>query len=295
MTKVQAQDANPAACCQNCGALLTGPYCHACGQRHDPHRHSIGHFSLELFEDLSHADSRLWRTLWALASKPGFLTLEFFAGRRQRYLPPIRLYLIVSLVLFGVLSAVRSNNELNINMTVAAAVHQSDPGADRCVKFDLGDGDAAPASWMVRLAERMKPACEDIVNNHGKHLREAMTHNIPRMLFVLLPLIALCLSALYWRPRRFYVEHVLLLVHNHVFVFSGLILLTLLGQVPWLGSALGVALPFYALWYLYASMRRFYGQSRGRTVAKLLVILVCYALLAVMLFAVTLLISAVSL
>ena len=51
-------------------------------------------------EDLTHADSRLWRTLAALLFKPGHLTREFLAGRRARYLPPVRLYLVLSVLFF---------------------------------------------------------------------------------------------------------------------------------------------------------------------------------------------------
>ena len=253
------------------------------------------HFIFELFEDLTHADSRLWRTLWALVAKPGHLTREFFAGRRQRYLPPISLYLILSVVLFALLSVLRQGNEISINTKVAEAVQQEGGTDDSCVKFDLTDGDGTPAQWMTQLAERIKPACEDILHSQGKHIREAMAHNLPRMLFVLLPLIALCMSLLYWHPKRYYVEHVLLLVHNHVFVFSGLILLAVLGSVPWLGDVLGVVLPIYALWYLYASMRRYYGQSRRRTLSKLMAVLVCYGQLALVLLSATLLISAITL
>ena len=49
---------------------------------------------------ISHTDSRLWRTLAALLLRPGYLTREFLAGRRARYLPPVRLYLVISLVFF---------------------------------------------------------------------------------------------------------------------------------------------------------------------------------------------------
>jgi hypothetical protein len=85
--------------CANCGAELAGEYCATCGQRHEPHVHTVGHFAAEAFESISHADSRLWRTLWLLFARPGFLTREFFAGRRARYLPPFRLYLVLSVIL----------------------------------------------------------------------------------------------------------------------------------------------------------------------------------------------------
>src|SRR5436190_18919279 len=78
--------------CANCGAPLAGEYCTECGQRHEPHVHSVTHFAAEALESITHADSRLWRTLWFLLAKPGRLTLEFFAGHRVSYLPPVRLY-----------------------------------------------------------------------------------------------------------------------------------------------------------------------------------------------------------
>ena len=86
--------------CANCHAALDGEYCAACGQRHEPHVHTVAHFASEALESVSHADSRLWRTLWYLLARPGYLTREFFAGRRVRYLPPFRLYLVISVVFF---------------------------------------------------------------------------------------------------------------------------------------------------------------------------------------------------
>ena len=90
--------------CANCHAELKGEYCAACGQRHEPHIHTVAHFAGEAFESISHADSRLWRTLWYLFARPGFLTKEFFAGRRVAYLPPFRLYLVLSVLVFLFLS-----------------------------------------------------------------------------------------------------------------------------------------------------------------------------------------------
>ena len=63
-------------------------------------RAHLGHFAGEAFESITHADSRLWRTLGYLLARPGRLTREFFDGRRARYLPPFRLYLVISLLFF---------------------------------------------------------------------------------------------------------------------------------------------------------------------------------------------------
>lgn len=53
-------------------------------------------------------DGRLWRTLFALIARPGFLTLEYFAGRRRRYIRPARLFLVLYLLLFAVIGLVQS-------------------------------------------------------------------------------------------------------------------------------------------------------------------------------------------
>ena len=48
--------------CANCHQPLSGRYCSACGQRYEPHIHSLSEFLSESTEVFTHADSRLWRT-----------------------------------------------------------------------------------------------------------------------------------------------------------------------------------------------------------------------------------------
>jgi hypothetical protein len=90
--------------CRNCGEALLGPYCSHCGQNEGRGDFSFGDVAGELLDEVFSWDSRLWRTLVPLVFRPGFLTAEFIAGRRARYMPPFRLYLIISFVLFLVVS-----------------------------------------------------------------------------------------------------------------------------------------------------------------------------------------------
>lgn len=87
--------------CENCGAPLQGQYCHQCGQSvHNPVRHA-GHAIEEVFESFWHLDGRVFRTLRDLLV-PGRTALEYLAGHRQRYLPPLRIFVIMSLLAFFV-------------------------------------------------------------------------------------------------------------------------------------------------------------------------------------------------
>jgi hypothetical protein len=90
--------------CPNCKAPLIGPYCAVCGQPHDGHRRSVSHLLHDFFKDIISFDSRILRTARALVAQPGELPLAFRDGRTQRYVPPVRLYLFVSLLFFLFLS-----------------------------------------------------------------------------------------------------------------------------------------------------------------------------------------------
>ena len=86
--------------CPSCEAALAGDYCARCGQRAPrPSDFTIRALAQQLWREVSGSDSRLWRTLLGLF-RPGVLTLAYVQYRWQRYLPPLRLYLLVSAVFF---------------------------------------------------------------------------------------------------------------------------------------------------------------------------------------------------
>ncbi|MEH6421095.1 DUF3667 domain-containing protein [Pseudomonas sp. CGJS7] len=87
--------------CENCRAELHGHYCHACGQSViNPIRH-VGHALEEVFESFWHLDGRIFRTLRDLLS-PGLTAKNYIAGQRVRYVAPLRLFVIVSVLTFFV-------------------------------------------------------------------------------------------------------------------------------------------------------------------------------------------------
>ncbi len=86
--------------CLNCGAHLRGQYCGNCGQRARSRLISIWELVRDAFGDLFELDSRLWKTLVPLMISPGKLTHDYLQGRRARYMPPFRMYLVLSLLFF---------------------------------------------------------------------------------------------------------------------------------------------------------------------------------------------------
>jgi hypothetical protein len=86
--------------CQNCGAELTGPHCAQCGQPAIDYRRSFRHVIVDVLDSFLNWDSKFFATIGLLIVKPWRLTNEFLAGKRVRYLHPLRLYLLASILFF---------------------------------------------------------------------------------------------------------------------------------------------------------------------------------------------------
>jgi hypothetical protein len=262
--------------CENCGNEVTQRFCGACGQRREPPVHSLWHFSRVATEDLTHADSRLWRTLAALLFRPGRLTAEFLDGRRARYLPPIRLYLVLSVLFFLVAGAVG---------TRFAVLQFDDSRPLASANVEAG---AQPEDLPALKGQALfKQACRKSVLDNGRELRQVFLHNVPRAMFIFLPLLAGLMMLMYWRPRHYYVEHLLLFVHNHAFVFLVAGMALLLGRLVPSIPGLNFVIFLYFAWYMYRSMRVVYRQGRVLTVSKLLLLASFYLLFASLLAAIT--------
>jgi hypothetical protein len=90
--------------CKNCHAPLVGPYCAICGQEQDSHRRTVRGLVHDFVKDLVNFDSRILRTARALLFQPGELACAYREGRTRPYVPPVRLYLFVSLIFFLILA-----------------------------------------------------------------------------------------------------------------------------------------------------------------------------------------------
>ena len=269
--------------CGNCAAVLTGPYCAQCGQHAHASARNVTAVLHGAWHDITHVDGRLWLTLWLLFARPGRLTVDYFQEQRARYLPPVRLYLVLSILFFGLgmnlgdrppgggsappKATAETTAELSVKRDTAWDCEQNRPGGRT-------------------LFERASMAtCVRISADRGRFFFKTLAHNIPRMMFVFLPLMAGVMTLLYWRPRRYYVEHLVYVLHNHSAMFLCFLLLALLellGRLwPALASVAGIPsflILAYMPWYLYASMRRYYAQGRKLTVLKFLAIAFAYFL-----------------
>jgi hypothetical protein len=147
------------------------------------------------------------------------------------------------------------------------------------------------------LAARIKPkieaGCAKALVDGGASLGAVFMRNLPKAMFVLLPVFALLMLPFYIRPYRLYAEHLVFLLGNHTAIFLVSILSQLGGLV--LPSVVGGPLTFvgflYMIWYCWRGMRVFYGNGRGLSAVKFLVLGLLYIWLAAIVLTTTGLVS----
>ena len=319
--------------CANCAAPLSGPFCSQCGQHAHESSRSIGTLFHDAWHVVTHVDGRFWQTIFALAFKPGRLTKEYFVERRARYLPPVRLYLVLSVILFafasighhsrGVLFDLDSN-VAETDPARAAEVAKIKKGASEAIKqakargAPIGDSDedvnsgvgfrldaakcASTKSDWKWLEQPLKDVCMRNVADHGQGFINALNSSIPKMMFVFLPLMALVMLLLYWRPRHYYVEHLVFFLHTHAAIFLLLLVELVLARLGSLLPFLTHVAPYlkfagllYCIWYVYRAMRVYYGQGRWLTLSKISVIAFSYMIfLSITFFATAIIVALIA-
>jgi hypothetical protein len=237
--------------CPNCGAARAGEYCQQCGQRRTRPEHlTVRHFLKNLFGELTELDSKIFRTLTALMFRPGHLTAEYLADRKERYVSPVKLYLFISAIFF-LLAWDAMLDISNFGQTVL-----SDPSFKNIPLPQNVEQDIFFARWFEKGGD------------YSAFTRFASVIGL-----------GLCLAVLYLGLRRYYVEHLIFAFHYYAFDFAFFSIFVLLIRLfhavsgfrapPWILNLGYLVL----LWYTFAAFRRVYRESTPKTLLKTLALL----------------------
>ncbi len=126
---------------------------------------------------------------------------------------------------------------------------------------------------------------------------------LPATMFLLLPLVALILKFWYLFAKRYYIEHLIMALHNHSFIFVmffiSMMLETVVGwrepaedgplssAIFWIDVAMMIWVPIYMLF----AMKRVYQQGWFLTLGKYFVVSVSYLIMLVFVTSITAVLS----
>ncbi|HET6229012.1 MAG TPA: DUF3667 domain-containing protein [Longimicrobiaceae bacterium] len=253
--------------CASCGATLGGRFCEACGEeRLGAHHYSLRRFLADAVKGVTDLDGNAARTFAALLTRPGLLTVEYLAGRRRAYLPPLRVFLLCNVLFFLLVGY------LHVSMlTTPLDVH---------LHYLPYSGLARRMVARAVAAKGMPFASYEALFN-GTLANEAKT-----LVIVLVPLFALLMQLVYVRSRRFFVEHLVFSLHFFaifLLLIPTMMLVIALGvlagraagaDLRWLVTDKPATLLFATLeaLYLFPALLRVYGEGRGATAGKCLLL-----------------------
>lgn len=242
----------------------------------------------------------------------------------MRYTPPLRLFLVISVSYFLLVSfytTIRSmegmlngDNEASSEVAPAPAGVLTDLPAEDEVD-ENGDADSGLSNILVFVDGINLPFFDEQANaNLRQAMRTQAETNLNLLLedpyefsrgyleyitvFILLmiPILALIQKLVYIRSGHFYVEHLVLTLHNHAFMIFVVFIGGLLGfveesQIPVVNSLFGLMGSAVYIWmwiYLFLSLKNYFQQGYAITLLKYSVATILYGFtlgIGVLLFA----------
>ncbi len=268
--------------CLNCGAPLNGPFCASCGQRAVPPNPTVAELTGDAWQELSGYDGRILATVRGLL-RPGQLTQDYLSGRRAHYLPPLRVYLTVSVLYFVIAAAAPTTiGEINGRQIRASGFRVEVTG--QAPGGVLSDEDRAQLRADLAAAPRLlRPMLEAMIDDPAA-FRARVFATMPRVMFGMLPVFA-ALVSLFYRGRTFPTALVFA-AHLHSFAFMVLAVSELAKFTNSIIVAVGVgALAMLGLLvYTQEAFRRVYGGGWLAVTSKTAAIGLAYSLASVPVF-----------
>ena len=237
--------------CPNCGHPAPEKYCAECGQATQLHADTfwgmLKHFVAHYFN----YDSKFWITLQTLMSRPGQLTIAYREKKRQRFIPPISLYLFVSISFFLLLSLSRQY----LPTSAQDSIIQTEQGVEQSpeeIAKDISNS-GAMEGFIVKGVAKIQKSPEAFM--------ERVMQSFPKMFFFMIPVLALMFNLRFKKRQDMrFGDHAVFALHMHSFIFI-ISLLTLINPFSSLSDILRNLVLLSGLLYFIIAIKRVYTLS----------------------------------
>ncbi|MCA9193041.1 MAG: DUF3667 domain-containing protein [Planctomycetales bacterium] len=248
--------------------------------------------TVEALKTFIQIDSKFLLSLRSLIFHPGQLTKDYIQGRRQRYLRPLSLFLLIAALMFVVaewqvskrvkLSDVTTARGESVMIELLPGMNLSlrreslesiERNPDEGIRSLLRSQDISPGTWQHYLAERaLRVIDRDGINSFRQH----MIRSASRAVFFLVPILAIVVYVFHLRQKVYLAESVIYCLHWHCFLFLEMTLQLLVPSV--LRSTLPFFLIMLTIWYTARSMQTTFGDHGWIAWCKTIAILLTHTL-----------------
>ncbi|SNR58366.1 DUF3667 domain-containing protein [Flavobacterium sp. ov086] len=291
--------------CLNCRHVVEQKFCPNCGQENTDSRKTFHHLFIHFFEDLTHYENAFWKTIKNLLFKPSTLTKEYLSGKRLSYLAPVRLYIFISFITFLLIALFPNKVSENLNKSQEEISSNFEkPSKDKTKNHS--DKNYVQEKTMKQIDKKyfqIKSMKEiDSIQKYGKeseklsdfgywiyekavHVTEHNTkkeiiekfiesflHNIPKILFIIMPFFAFFLWIFHNKKKWYYFDHGIFTLHYFSFLLLIFLILFIINKIIGLfgedtpltvvGNIINFVGILWMSYYFYPAHHRFYGESR---------------------------------
>ncbi|WP_343707183.1 DUF3667 domain-containing protein [Flavobacterium sp.] len=277
--------------CLNCRHVVELKFCPNCGQENSDSRKTFHHLFIHFFEDLTHYENAFWKTIRNLLFKPSTLTKEYLSGKRLSYLAPVRLYIFISFITFLLIAMFPSKVKGDIDKSEKALSKELAKNAQGLAKkeedkyfhlksmkeIDSIQKYGKESSKLNATSYWLYEKAVHVTENNTKReiiekFVESFFHNLPKILFIIMPFFAFFLWLFHNKKKWYYFDHGIFTLHYFSFLLLIFLimfivdrLIGLLGEnnpltfISSITTFIGTVWMFY---YFYPAHHRFYGESR---------------------------------
>lgn len=259
--------------CLNCGSFVEGSYCSGCGQQNTESRQSFHHLFTHFVFDYLHYDSSFWISIKCLLFRPGRLSREYMRGRRKSYVNPFSLYIFISFLTFFIppllpkVSDAEAEQDFLVFQVDDEDTSEKSKGATldslyRTSRYQYLSTDNIFYKMTIKAVDNI----ED--KNRQEKAFDFFVHNIPKALFVFMPLFAFLLWLFHSKKRFYYFDSGIFTLH----FFSVVLLSYTIGAIliciaewlewDWLEPLTWIFFIGYITFYFFRGSRKFYMEKR---------------------------------
>ncbi|MCK5847116.1 MAG: DUF3667 domain-containing protein [Bacteroidales bacterium] len=259
-------------------------YCPHCGQKKTNQQLKLKDFIGDFISATFNLESKLLLTLKYLFIKPNFLAKEFLAGKRTKYIPPVRLFVFINFVYFLILFW---NTTIFINPNSDNPINTE---MDSLINYNVGLETIDNNNTSNNLFE--KDSTEEI-NKIEEYLetkfnlfstdtgylkfKQNFKKYISSGLFVLLPIIALIFYLLFYKNSN-YITHLIFILYlqSAILIYSSAfrVLEFFITIDKLLSIEILILVILSVVW-----IKNFYEISLKKTIWKLMLFYTIYAIL----------------
>ena len=276
--------------CPNCHNSFNKEfkYCPECGQANKNFKLDVKYFFSKFLSGMFNLDSKIFRTLKLLFLKPGMLSKEFIAGRRNSYIPPVRLYLIGSLIYFTISALLndpvklKSDNSsitqdgIVITLDELDSLKSTNNESDSTIQ-NVNKSDSLLIE-NITLGKAQKLGTKE----GRKQFNENIKKYLPIGMFIFVPLTAFLFFILF-RKNSYYIEHLIFVIHLQTLFYLIFIIISVI-ELVFSGTVIELITGIMFISILLSWIKKYYRANWWTTIWKAIVFIIMYGFIFLIFF-----------